>query len=54
MDVGTLFHFDGKSDAADAPIIFLLTGDEDGARVWDAARQLTARPFSLVTVPVAD
>ena len=54
MDVGTLFHFDGKSDAADAPIIFLLTGDEDGARVWDAARKLTARPFSLVTVPVAD
>ena len=30
MDVGTLFHFDGKSDA-DAPIVFLLTGDEDGA-----------------------
>ena len=54
MDVGTLFHFGGKSDAADAPIIFLLTGDEDGARVWDAARKLTARPFSLVTVPVAD
>ena len=54
MDVGTLFHFDGKSDAADAPIIFLLTGDEDGARVWDAARQLTARPFSLVTIPVTD
>ena len=53
MDVGTLFHFDGKSDA-DAPIIFLLSGDEDGARVWDAARQLTARPFSLATVPVTD
>ena len=54
MDVGTLFRFNGKSDAADAPIIFLLTGDEDGARIWDAARCLTARPFSLVTIPVTD
>ncbi len=53
MDVGTLFPLDGKLDA-DAPIIFLLTGEEDDARVWDAARRLTARPFSLVTVPVTD
>ena len=54
MDVGTLFHFESRADAADAPIIFLLTGEEDGARVRDAARRLTARPFSLVTVPVPD
>ena len=40
MDVDTLFHFDGKSDAADAPIIFLLSGDEDGTKVWDAALRL--------------
>ena len=53
MDAGTLFHFDGKVDA-DAPIIFLLSGEEDGARVWDAARRLTAQPFSLVTIPVTD
>ena len=28
-----------KSDA-DAPIIFLLSGDEDGTKVWDAALRL--------------
>ena len=43
MDVGTLFHFNGKTDAAAAPIIFLLTGDEDGARVRDAARRAGRR-----------
>lgn len=39
---------------ANAPIVFLLTGDEDGTRVWDTARQLTAQPFSLATIPVMD
>ncbi|MBR1658791.1 MAG: alpha/beta hydrolase [Oscillospiraceae bacterium] len=47
-------YFLHKAGDAAAPIIFLLTGDEDGTRVWDIARQLTARPFSLVTVPVTD
>ena len=43
-----------KSNTPNAPIVFLLTGDEDGAKVWGTARELTARPFSLVTVPVED
>ena len=43
-----------KSDAANAPILFLLTGDEEGAEVWNRARQLTSEPFSLAAVSVAD
>ena len=53
MDIDTLFFFDGKPDA-DAPIVFLLSADEDGARVWDTARRLSEQPFSLATVPVPD
>ena len=43
-----------ESDTHNAPIVFLLTGDEDGAKVWETAREMTARLFSLVTIPVAD
>ena len=43
-----------QSGTAGAPTVFLLTGDEDSAKVWELSRELTARPFSLVTVPVTD
>ena len=35
-----------KSDA-DAPIIFLLSGDEDGTKVWDTALRL-AKGIALI------
>ena len=43
-----------ESDTHNAPIVFLLTGDEDVAKVWETAREMTARLFSLVTISVAD
>ena len=43
-----------QSDDDSAPIIFLLTGDENGAKVLELTRNLTASPFSLAVIPVAD
>lgn len=41
-----------KSDDPNAPIIFLLTGDEDGKKVRELVQGLTTQPFSLAVVGV--
>lgn len=48
------FQIYKAENAAAAPIVFLLTGDEDGAGAWELARELSARAFSLAVVPVTD
>lgn len=42
------------ADASAAPVVFLLTGDEDGSKTWELARAMTPRPFSLAVIPVED
>ena len=42
------------SDAADAPLVVTLLGEEDGESVYTAIRERSAEPFSLLTVRAAD
>ena len=40
--------------SSDTPLVFLLTGGEYPAAVWEETRKLTEREFCLAALPVAD
>ena len=56
MNVGGLAValFRGAQTAGDAPLVCLLVGEEDGARIHEAALKLGASPFPMAAIPVAD
>lgn len=46
--------YSAATDTSHAPVIFLLSGDEDGEKVWKSAQELAKRPFSLTVVGIDD
>ena len=46
--------YPSATNEPDVPVVFLLTGDEDGKRVWELARELTTQPFALAVVGIED
>ena len=46
--------YPAATDTSHAPVIFLLSGDEDGEKAWKSAQELAKRPFSLTVVGIDD
>ena len=46
--------YPAETNASNAPAIFLLAGEEDGAKVRELAQRLTTQQFSLAVVGIED